>query len=56
MIVIDYFSFLKPMWRGDAEVVLVGAGAMSLLIGAAANRSIAENRSFSIAELTALPN
>lgn len=32
------------------------AGAMSLLIGAAANRSIAENRSFSIAELSALPN
>jgi predicted dehydrogenase len=32
------------------------AGAMSLLIGAAANRSIAENRSFSIAELSAFPN
>jgi len=32
------------------------AGAMSLLIGAAANRSIAENKSFSIEELSALPS
>jgi len=51
---------LNTLFRGAADDPLgqladSTAGALSLLIGAAANRSIAENKPFAIAELAAFP-